>query len=274
MINKQLYVPEFARITSVRKESDSVKTYTLRAKEDFKPGQFFQVSVPGAGEAPISISSPPTEGGRIELTVRNTGRVTAAIHRLAKNSFLGLRGPYGNFFPADEMAGRDLIFIAGGIGLAPLRCLIKYVLDRRKRTNHIYLLYGARTQEEMIFKHELKKWHGLDNFDVLLTVDKAQAGYKGNIGVVTMLFDEVKITTQNYAAVVCGPPTMIKYTILKLLKLGMHEKDIFVTLERYMKCGVGKCGHCYLADKYVCVDGPVFSYSQLNALKAAEQIFA
>lgn len=273
-VNKELYIPKFVKIISTRNESGAVKTYRLKVNEKFKPGQFFQVSVLGIGEVPISVSSSPTEKGILELTVRDTGKVTKAMHKLSKNSSLGLRGPYGNFFPAGDMTGRDLVFVAGGIGLAPLRSLIKYVLDNRKKYGHIYLLYGARVQNEMIFKNELKEWQKQKGFDVLLTVDKQTPGWKSNVGVVTTLFDKLGQDLKDYTTVICGPPIMIKYAIQGLLKLGLKGKNIIVTLERYMKCGVGKCGHCYMVDKYVCIDGPVFSYSQLKGLKEVEPLLA
>lgn len=272
MINTELYIPKFVRISSIKKESDLVKTYRLDVSAEFKPGQFFQVSVLGAGEVPISISSSPLEKDFVELTVRNTGKVTGAIHSLREGSCMGLRGPYGNFFPVEKMAGKDLIFVAGGIGLAPLRSLVRYVLDKRKMYRDICILYGAKTPDEMIFKKELKKWQDVENLEILLTVDKPKAGWKGNVGVVTKLFDKWRRDINDCIAIVCGPPVMIKFTIQKLLKLGLKDENIIVSLERYMKCGVGKCGHCYLVDKYICTDGPVFSYGQLKELKPVEPI--
>lgn len=267
MINSQLYLPKQVKIISVREESQLVKSYRLKINEEFKPGQFLQVSVLGVGEVPISISSSPTEKEFIQLTVRKAGMVTGAIYNLAKNTSLGLRGPYGNFFPTEDMKKKDLVFVAGGIGLAPLRSIVKYVLDNRRDYGHVYLLYGAKQQNEMIFKNELKQWQFLKDVDLLLTVDKADKGWKGNRGVVTTLFDKLKVDYKNCVAVICGPPIMIRYSIYKLLELGLDPKDIIVTLERYMKCGVGKCGHCYINDKYVCVDGPVFTFPQLSKTK-------
>lgn len=270
MINKELYTPRLVKISSVKKESHLVKSLKLNVDEEFKPGQFFQVSLLGAGEVPISVSSSPTEKNFIELTVRNTGRVTGAIHNLDKNDFIGLRGPYGNSFPIEDMANRNLIFVAGGIGLAPLRSLIRYVLDNRSSYRHIYLLYGAKSRDEMIYKDELKRWKGLKDFDVLLTVDKSEEGWDGNVGVVTTLIDKISFNSKDCSAIICGPPIMIRYSIQKLLEFGLYNNEIIVSLERHMKCGVGKCGHCYMVNKYVCVDGPVFSYKDLKDLKAVE----
>jgi sulfite reductase subunit B len=273
MINPELYIPKFTKISSIRQESDLVKTYKLRVDIEFKPGQFVQVSVLGAGEVPISISSSPCEKRFAELTVRSVGKVTSALHNLNRGDFVGLRGPYGNFFPIEEVLNKDLIFIAGGIGLAPLRSLIKYVLDNRKKYGRLYLLYGARRQEELLFKEDLKRWYDLKDFDVHLTVDKAQSGWTGNVGVVTALFKKLKIDAKRCTAYICGPPIMIKYALQGLSKLGLKDRDIIITLERYMKCGVGKCGHCYLVNKYVCTDGPVFSYFQLKGLRTIEMFF-
>lgn len=272
MINQELYIPRLVKIMAITKESNLVKTYRLEIDEDFKPGQFFQISVLGVGEVPISVSSSPTEKGVIELTVRNSGKVTGRIHDLDKGDRIGLRGPYGNSFPIEDMVNKNLIFVAGGIGLAPLRSVIRYISDNRKRYGHVYLLYGARTQDEMIFKDDLKEWKELKNFDSLLTVDKKDDRWKGNVGVVTTLFDKINLDSKDYKTFVCGPPVMIKYTIQRLVEEGLNDKDIIVSLERHMKCGVGKCGHCYLVNKYICVDGPVFSYHQLKDLKAVEPL--
>lgn len=272
MINSELYIPKFVRIASVRNESALVKSYRLEARAEFAPGQFFQVSVPGCGEAPVSISSSPADREFIEITIRKTGKVTAAIHNLERGDLLGLRGPYGNSFPAEYVANRDLLFVAGGIGLAPLRSLIRYALKNRGRFGSLCLLYGARSPAEMIYKNELSRWQGMADFEVFLTVDEPEEGWQGNTGVVTSLLDRIDPASRNFVAIVCGPPVMIKYTIQKLLRLGFAESDIIVSLERHMKCGVGKCGHCYLVNKYVCVDGPVFAYSQLKDLKPMEPL--
>ena len=269
-MNYKLYVPKDVKISYVRKESESVKTYRLKIDREFRPGQFFQVSVLGAGEAPISASSSPTEKHYIELTVRNVGKVTRAIHNLTRDDSIGLRGPFGNFFKLEEMTGRDSIFVAGGIGLAPLRSCIRYIQDNRKRYGQLHLLYGARTYSDIIFKDDLEKWQKIRDFNILLTIDRPERNWQGNVGVVTTLFDRLKIDLKDFVAFVCGPPIMIRYTIFKLVELGLDDREIFVTLERYMKCGVGKCGHCYINDKYVCIDGPVFSFKQLKEMQPEE----
>lgn len=267
MINKQLYKPSLIPILGIKNENKTVKTFRLEVDEDFRPGQFFQVSVLGEGEVPISISSSPKEKGFIELTVRLTGKVTKAIHSLKKGSFIGLRGPYGSFFSIDDAEEREIIIVAGGIGLAPLRSVIRSLISERRRFGRIHLLYGAKEPSEMIFKAELRLWRQIEEIDVLLTVDNPDTQWRGNVGVVTTLFDKIDLSSNSPIAFVCGPPIMMKYTVYKLLELGLKENDIYLTLERYMKCGVGKCGHCYLGNKYVCLDGPVFSYKELKEIK-------
>lgn len=275
MFNSKLYVPRPAIIENVKKLTYDTNLYTVKFKyngeskssseNDYKCGQFVQVSILGAGEAPVSICSGPTDEGCFQLCVRNVGRVTGALHKLKKGGELGIRGPYGNFFDVGELKGEDIIFIAGGIGLAPLRSVIKYVLARRESFGQITLLYGARTKEDIVFDDELKKWSKEKAFDVFTTIDKPQKGWAGHVGVVTTLMDKIK-GKSDVKALVCGPPIMIHFVIVELLNAGWDEEDIITTLERHMKCGVGKCGHCYIGGKYVCTDGPVFTYAQINQM--------
>ena len=275
MFNSKLYIPRPAIIEDVKKLTYDTNLYRLKFKNtckcdkgtenDYSCGQFVQVSVLGAGEAPISICSSPADTGCFELCIRNTGSVTGAIHKLKKGDELGIRGPYGNFFPIEELKGQNLVFIGGGIGLAPLRSVIKYVLDKRDDYGEMFILCGARTKEDIVFVDELEQWGRQKNVKVFTTIDKAQKGWDGHVGVVTTLLDKIRHAFK-YKAFVCGPPIMIHFTIKELLDIGWVEDDIITTLERYMKCGVGKCGHCYIGGKYVCTDGPVFSYAQINQL--------
>lgn len=275
MFNNQLYIPRAVIMDDVKDLTYDTQLYRLRFKSggegavenDYQPGQFVEVSVLGAGEAPISICSSPTQEGYIELCVRKAGLVTGALANLKKGDELGIRGPYGNFFPVDELRGQALVFVAGGIGLAPLRSVIKYVMDNRNDYGEVVILYGARTKEDIVFADELEQWRGRQNVKVFTTIDRAQPGWSGHVGVVTTLFDKIR-GLSNYKALVCGPPIMIHFAVKGLLDAGWASEDIITTLERYMKCGVGKCGHCYIADKYVCTDGPVFTYAQIEALKA------
>lgn len=273
MFNSKLYIPRAAITDSIEELTYDTNLYRLKFKSggfggsenDYKPGQFVQVSVLGAGEAPISICSSPTEKGYFELCVRNAGLVTGALHNLKNGDELGIRGPYGNFFPIEELRNKDLVFIGGGIGLAPLRSAIKYVMDNRTDYGDVIILYGARTKEDIVFANELDEWGRGKGVKVYTTIDEPQEGWTGHVGVVTTLLDKIK-SAFKYKAFVCGPPIMIHFTIKGLLNAGWAQEDIITTLERHMKCGVGKCGHCYLGGKYVCIDGPVFSYLQIDAL--------
>ena len=275
MFNSKLYIPRAAVISDVEELTYDTKLFKVRFKEghkgngssenDYKPGQFVQVSVLGAGEVPISVCSSPTEDDYFELCVRKIGLVTGAMHSLKEGEEFGIRGPYGNGFSMEQVKGQDLLFVAGGIGLAPLRSVIKYVLDNRDDYGRVTILYGARTKEDIVFVEEMHQWGKEDSIKVLMTIDRPQEGWDGHVGVVTTLLREVRQPTK-YKALVCGPAIMIHFAIKELLDLGLKEKDIITTLERHMKCGVGKCGHCYIGGKYVCTDGPVFTYAQLNAM--------
>ena len=275
MFNSELYIPRAAVITGVRELTYDTKLFKVQFKDrhegdgsdenDYKPGQFVQVSVLGAGEVPISLCSSPSEDGYFELCIRKIGLVTGTMDSLKKEDELGIRGPYGNGFPIEQLKEQDLLFVAGGIGLAPLRSVIKYVFDNRDDYGRVTILYGARTKEDIVFAEELHQWGKEDNIEVLTTIDRSQEGWSGHVGVVTTLLREVRHPAA-YKALVCGLAIMIHFAIKELLDLGLKEEDIITTLERHMKCGVGKCGHCYIGGKYVCTDGPVFTYAQLNAM--------
>lgn len=274
MFNNKLYIPRPATIEVTKDLTYDTRLYRLRfnshstgdAEHNYMPGQFVQVSILGAGEAPISICSSPTQQGCLELCVRKAGRVTGALANLKKGDEIGIRGPYGNFFPVEQLRNQSLVFVAGGIGLAPLRSVINYVLDNRNDYGAVIILYGARTKQDIIFAEELNQWLARQNVKVFTTIDVAQPGWSGHVGVVTTLFDKIR-GLSDYKAIVCGPPIMIHFAIKGLADAGWAADNIITTLERHMKCGVGKCGHCYIAGKYVCTDGPVFTYEQIDAMK-------
>ena len=270
---KDLYLPEIAVIDDRVEETGDVTTFTIRFKDvdvqdafDYRPGQFVEVSVFGVGEIPISITSTPTRRGFLELNIKNVGLVSSVLHKLSVGSEIGLRGPFGNGFPFEKAFGKNLLFVAGGIGLAPLRSLINFALDRRDRFADFKILYGARTPADLDFKKELEQWARRPDVNLLITVDRGDDEWKGNVGVVTTLFPKADIKIDNTMAFVCGPPVMIPFVIRDLLKLGFPEEAIISTLERHMKCGVGKCGHCCVGEKYMCQDGPVFSYQEMKSL--------
>ncbi len=272
---ENVYVPDLAKLVSKRKMSDTESLFEfefvdskLRALFDYRPGQFVQLSMFGIGEAPFSISSTPTRKGFIELGIRRTGSVTNAIHNLEIGDVVGIRGPYGNGFPIENLKGRNLLFVAGGIGLVPLRSLINYVIDRRSQFGDVTIFYGTRSPSEIIFKDEIAAWDALDDVDFLMTVDAGDKNWNGNVGVVTTLFQKRDIDPDT-VALVCGPPVMYKFVVKELLKIGIGRDEILVSLERRMKCGVGKCAHCQIGHKLTCMDGPVFSIFEVEQLQEA-----
>lgn len=270
---ENIYLPQLAVIEKITDETYDTKTFTLRFVDEayqnqfsFKPGQFVEASVFGVGEAPFGFSSNPNRKDNFDITVRATGTVTNAMHRMKVGDIMGIRGPLGNNFPLEEIKGYNVLFIAGGIGLPPLKSLIEPMLDCRQDFNDFIILYGARTPEDRVYKSILQDWSERSDLQLLQTVDKASNGWAGHVGVVTTLFDRIKVEPKKTVAFTCGPPIMIRFVIQDLLAMGFPEGHIISTLERYMKCGVGKCGHCAIGHKYICVDGPVFSYQQIKRL--------
>ncbi len=283
------YMPYLAKIIRIIPQMDDVRLFQIRfedekIRDEFKhrPGQFVMVSVPGTGEAPISISSSPTRPGIIELCIRRAGKVTDALFRLKENAAIGLRGPYGNGYFMERIKGNNLLIVAGGIGMAPLRSLLWYSLDNRDDFQDIILMYGTKTPNEMLFKDELFSLLDREDIKCLLTVDRDDTGtWKANVGVVTGLFDLIgldaktqgheDIETQDkdnsfsdtaittYAAI-CGPPIMYQFVLKKLIECGFSKDKIMMSLERRMQCGIGKCLHCSVGYKYTCTDGPIFTY--------------
>lgn len=275
---KNDYAPAPAEVVAVRDECFETRTFRVRftdrkrrAAFRYVQGQFMELSLPGAGEAPISITSSPSRPGYLEFTIRRAGRVTSRLFDLKRGGRLFLRGPYGNSFPFTEARGRNLVFIAGGIGLPPLRSVINLVADRRAQFGKVTILYGARTPADLCFTDELRTWAALPDTEVLITVDAPTADWRGHTGVVTTLWDRTTISPRRALAYVCGPPVMIKFAAAKLVESSFPTDRIFVTMERHMKCGIGKCGHCNLGEKFVCVDGPVFTYRELLAFPPREK---
>jgi len=268
VLHRNPYQPYLARIVRIYKMVEDNYLFTLRFFEDrlaamfrHQPGQFVMLSVPGTGEAPISISSSPTRSGILELCVRRAGRVTNALYRLHTNDAVGIRGPYGNGFPVQEVMGSDLLLAAGGLGMAPLRSLLWYALDERDKFNRITLMYGAKSPAEMLFREELVSLVDRRDMTCLLTVDRDPTGtWKNYVGLLPKLFDYTQIDPARTYATVCGPPVVYKFILERLLALGFPKDRILMSLERRMKCGVGKCGHCAVGYKYTCLHGPIFTY--------------
>lgn len=272
---KSLYLPKLAEVLKVEPLSEKEKLFQLRMKDgsrlSHKPGQFVEVSILGVGEAPISVSSSPTRDGSFELGIRAVGNVTRALHRLQPGDTLGIRGPFGNGFPVSELLGQDLLFVAGGIGLCPLRSMVQYAIDKRGQFGKITLLYGCRQPAEQLFQGELAEWRRQD-IEVMESVDRCplDVSWRGSIGVITTLFPRVDIEPNNTTALVVGPPVMYRYVVAECLKKGIAKGRILLSLERRMKCGMGFCGHCQINNVYVCLDGPVFNYEELSKLKETE----
>jgi len=267
----RLYVPEAATIVRTRDLTprDKVFVIELPGRRDLghTPGQFVQVSVFGFGEAPISVCSPPEKKGAFDLCIRRLGGVTGALHALGPGDKVGIRGPFGNGFPIESMKHMDVLIAAGGIGLAPLRSVIDSVFLNRGDYGRLIVLYGTRTPEDILFPHELEAWKLEEGNEILVTVDEPNSDWRGRVGVITTLFSEVKIDPVNtVVAALVGPPVMYRFVLMELEALGIPEEQIFFSLERRMKCGVGKCGHCQIEDQYVCMDGPVFSGTQIKKL--------
>lgn len=269
-----IYLPRLAEIIDVRPLTSREKLFTARLKDgcriDHVPGQFVELSIFGVGEAPISISSSPgREGASFELCVRNAGSLTNALHNLAAGSVVGIRGPFGRGFPVDELMGHDLLFVAGGLGIAPLRSMIDLAVERRGDFGSLTLLYGARSPSDMLFTDDIRRWGAVDGFRVETTVDLGDGSWTGHVGAITRLFEQVNPDPVRTMALVVGPPVMFRFVLKALLSKGVFESRVYLSLERRMKCGVGKCGHCQVDDVYVCQKGPVFPYTRIRKLPEA-----
>jgi len=263
---KNIYQPFEAIVEDIIVETPTIKTFVVRPKQDFsfKTGQFIELTLPGIGEAPFTPSSDPDVKDRFEVTVMNAGRVTSLLHGLPKDSSLGVRGPYGKGYPLEIFAGKDILIVGGGVGLAPLRSLLFSLFSGIDKYNKVVLRYGARSPEDVIYKTAIPVWAKKDKVDIVLTVDKAAPGWKGNVGVVTTILNNLAVDKNNCAVIVCGPPIMMKFATLKLLELGFRPADIYLSMEKNMSCGLGKCGHCRIGKFYICKDGPVFTYAELK----------
>jgi NAD(P)H-flavin reductase len=273
---KIVTIPETATIEEIRDEIRDVKTFymSLDNKEldknfRIKSGQFIMCTIFGAGEFAVSLPPSP-ENDRFHLTVRKVGLVTNALHELKAGDKVGIRGPFGNGFPFEEIKGKNIIYVAGGIGLIPLRSSIVHVLQHKKEFGRVLVLHGARTPDDLMYKENLKEWQSFPGFETYITVDVGAPGWTGEVGFVHTLFDKANLPVENTVAFVCGPPVMFNTVIGELIKRGLRDDCIISTLERHMKCGVGKCQHCAIGRTLVCTDGPVYTYRQIKTL--GEQI--
>lgn len=273
MNQENIYKPYLMRIERITEEAPFVKTFRLKFvnEEDaaaftYRTGQFGEYSVIGEGESTFCIASSPTQKGYIECTFRQAGKVTSALYRKDVGDIIGFRGPYGNVFPIDDWKGKNLLFIAGGIALPPMRSVIWNCLDLRENYKDITIVYGARSVADLVYKEELREWEHRPDVKLITTVDPGGEApdWKGKVGFVPTVLSQEVTSSENTIAIVCGPPVMIKFTMPVLEKLGFANENIFTTLENRMKCGFGKCGRCNVGKVFICKDGPVFTLTQLK----------
>ncbi len=271
-MNNDTLIPRIGVVTDIRIDTPDVKTFRVNSTEGGKlfehiPGQCAMLSVPGAGEGMFSITSSPTNEEYMEFSIKKCGCLTGWLHQMDVGQEITVRGPYGNGFPVEsDFKGKDLLFIAGGIGLAPLRSVINYCRDNRENYGKIDIVYGSRSMDDLVdYKEIIDEWCKDDGIDVYLTIDREQEGWNGHVGFVPNYVKELGFDT-NKTAVICGPPIMIKFTLAGLVELGFDKTQVYTTMELRMKCGVGKCGRCNIGDKYVCKDGPVFRCDQLDEM--------
>jgi sulfhydrogenase subunit gamma (sulfur reductase) len=271
------YVPRLAVIENIEIETKTEKTFTLRLPDDdagmvFSPGQFLEVSVLGAGEAPFGLCSHPKDSHVFQTTVRRypAGDVTVPLHRMHVGDYVGVRGPMGNGFRLGEMQGRDIVIVAGGLGLPTLRSAIFFMLDNRAAYGQIALLYGARTPQDRLYKRDLQDWWDSPYMECQQTVDVADEHWPGNVGYVPELLDKIQLDAPKTTVLMCGPGVMIRPVVSRLTEMGVGHDQMYINMEAHMKCGIGKCGHCLIGDKYVCLDGPVFRYDEVEAMQALQ----
>ncbi len=270
------YRPWPARITSITDLTEHEKLFEFRLVDDrireafhHAPGQFVELSIFGVGEAPISISSSPTKHGFIELCIRRAGKFTEALHKMQCGDIVGIRGPFGRGFPIDEMRGHDVLLVAGGLGIAPLRSLINNVHDERSDFGKVTIVYGSRTPSDVMFRNQFEMWKHRKDFELHLTVDYPDSTWDGEVGVVTKPFEHLEVDPGNTFGAVCGPPVMYRFVIEEMSKKGIAYDHIYCSFERHMKCGMGKCGHCQIGHQYVCIDGPVFNYWEAKNIQGS-----
>lgn len=270
-INETL-IPHIGVVTDVRIDTPDVKTFRVNALDGGKcfehiPGQCAMLSIPGVGEAMFSITSSPTNKEFMEFSIKKCGCLTDWLHQMEVGQQITIRGPYGNGFPVEsDFKGKDLLFVAGGIGLAPLRSVINYVRDNRKNYGSVDIVYGSRSKDDLVdYKEIIDEWCNEDGINVYLTIDREQEGWDGHVGFVPNYVKELGFDTGK-TVIICGPPIMIKFTLAGLVELGFDKTQVFTTMELKMKCGVGKCGRCNIGSKYVCKDGPVFRCDQIDEL--------
>jgi len=263
---KNPYVPIEATVTKVITETPTIKTFCLKPDREipFATGQFVEIAVPGKGEAPFTPSSSPYVTEQMDVTIMNVGKVTQHLHDMKGGETVGIRGPFGAGYPVKDMYGKEVLILGGGVGMAPLRSFLLTLLAQADKFKRIILCYGSRTPSDIVYKDQFQQWLQDKNLEVYRSVDKADGSWKETEGVVTVLVDKLEVNLDNSIAVVCGPPIMMKFGTLKLLEKGYKPETIYLSMEKNMSCGLGKCGHCQLGRFFVCKDGPVFTYDQIK----------
>ena len=267
MINdKNIYKPIKARLTDIITESSTIKTFVLVPEEEFsfKTGQFIEVTVDGIGEAPFTPSSSPLVKDKLEVTIMKTGYVTEYMHMMKPGDYMGIRGPYGRGYPVEKFFGKEVLILGGGCGLAPIRSLLYALENINDKLEKVILCYGSKTPADCIYKPLFTRLNKIEKFEAHRTVDKPDEEWTESVGVVTSLLNKVRMNIEKSVAVVCGPPIMMKFGIIRLLEMGYKEDNIYLSMEKNMSCGLGKCGHCMMGEFFVCKDGPVFTYSELK----------
>jgi NAD(P)H-flavin reductase len=261
-----IYQPIKATVERVIIESPLIRSFVLIPEKEFtfKTGEFIELTINGFGEAPFTPSSSPLENKKLEVTVMKTGYVTDRIHALETGDVVGIRGPYGRGYPIQKFYGKEILILGGGCGFAPIRSLLFNLIAEKEKLRKVVLCYGAKTPEDCIYKSFVEELRKIDKFEVYRSVDKADQSWDEKVGVVTILLEDLRMDIENSVAIVCGPPVMMKYGTLKLLEMGYPEKDIYLSMEKNMSCGLGKCGHCMMGKYYVCKDGPVFTYDEIK----------
>jgi NAD(P)H-flavin reductase len=264
--NNNIYKPLRAKLTEVINESPLIKTFVLIPEEEFsfKTGQFIELSVDGIGEAPFTPSSSPLVTDRLDVTVMKTGYMTEIMHNLEPGAYMGIRGPYGRGYPVEKFFGKEVLILGGGCGLAPIRSLLyalEHISDNLKK---VTLCYGSKTPSDCIYKPLFNRLNSIKKFEAYRTVDQPDEEWNESVGVATKLLDKVTVDIKNSVAVICGPPIMMKFGTIRILEMGYTDEQIYLSMEKNMSCGLGKCGHCMMGEYFVCKDGPVFTYSELK----------
>jgi sulfite reductase subunit B len=270
---EDLYRPVMAEIKEVRRLTGMETYYRIEMpggeELGHKPGQFVELSIFGVGEAPFSVSSSPTLKGSFELGVRRAGMLTDVLLRQQVGTKVGIRGPFGNGIDVEKFKGKDVLIVAGGIGLVPMRSMINFVIDNREDFGKLIICYGSKSDQDLLFSDELKQWENDPGIDYHVSVDQGSEAWKGNIGVITTLIPGLDLDLPDTVCCICGPPVMYRFVLLALKSKGLTDESIYMSLERRMKCGVGKCGHCQINHSYVCQDGPVYHYPDIKSLQEA-----